>query len=253
MIPLENPLRDLHFQKLGLGIIFSNSTNKVYPAFFSPKQSFSDSIMITSLGKIDYDLSNSSYRIMEMDRRKDPALPGNSLLMSTNDCVFHGSGKINLSLNSGNLKLESWGTIDHYVIPDSTKTRVAIALNFPFPDDCLTKFTTQLASMNLQGLVFSTSPYLEAMKTLLGKKEFDKVKSEMEMVGRFKRFPDELIRTIFLADVKLRWDTLNKTWVSYGPIAIGCIGKVQVNKYVNGIIEFQNKRNVDYFKFYFEF
>jgi 5S rRNA maturation endonuclease (ribonuclease M5) len=252
MIPLENPLRDLHFQKLGLGIMFSNSTNRVYPAFFSPKQSFSDSTMVTSLGKIDYDLSNGSYRIMEMDRRKDPALPGNSLTMSTSDCVLHGSGKINLSLNSGNLKLGSWGTMDHYVISDSTKTRVAIALDFPFPEDCMTKFSGQLSSTNLQGLVFSTSPYLEAMKTLLGKKEFDKVKSEMEMVGRFKRFPDELIRTIFLADVKLRWDTLNKTWVSYGPIAIGCIGKVQVNKYVNGIIEFQKKKNGDDFTFYFE-
>jgi hypothetical protein len=142
--------------------------------------------------------------------------------------------------------------MDHYVIPDSTKTRVAIALDFPFPEDCMTKFSGQLSSTNLQGLVFSTSPYLEAMKTLLGKKEFDKVKSEMEMVGRFKRFPDELIRTIFLADVKLRWDTLNKTWVSYGPIAIGCIGKVQVNKYVNGIIEFQKKKNGDDFTFYFE-
>jgi hypothetical protein len=106
--------------------------------------------------------------------------------------------------------------------------------------------------MNLQGIIFSTSPYLEAMKTLLGKKEFDKVKSEMEMVGRFKRFPDELIRTIFLADVQLRWDTLNKTWVSYGPIGIGCVGKVQVNKFVNGLLEFQKKKNGDDFTFYFE-
>jgi len=116
----------------------------------------------------------------------------------------------------------------------------------------MTKFTTQLGSTNLPGLVFSTSPYLEAMKTLLGKKEFDKVKSEMEMVGKFKRFPDELMRTIFLADVNSGGIPSNKTWVSYGPIAIGCIGKVQVNKFVNGILEFQKKKNGDEFTFYFE-
>jgi hypothetical protein len=252
MIPLEDPLRDIHFQKLGLGIIFSNVNNRIYPAFFSSKRSFSDSTMITSPGKIDYDLSNGSYRIMEMDRRKDPALPGNGLSLSTTNCILHGNGKINLALNSGALKMESYGTIDHYVIADSTKARIALALNFPFSEDCMNKFTTQLGSMNLEGLVFSTSPYLEAMKTLLGKKEFDKVKSEMEMVGRFKRFPDELLRTIFLADVKLRWDTLDKTWVSYGPIAIGCIGKVQVNKFVNGRLEFQKKKNGDDFTLYFE-
>ncbi len=252
LIPLEDPLRDTHFQKLGLGIMFSNTGNRIYPAFFSVKKSFSDSTMITSPGKIDYDLSNNLYRIMEMDRRKDPALPGNGLSLSTRDCALHGSGKINMALNSGALKMESWGTIDHYIIADSTKARLALALNFPFSDDCLNKLTTQLGSTNLQGLIFSTSPYLEAMKTLLGKKEFDKVKSEMEMVGRFKRFPDELIRTIFMADVKLRWDTLNKTWVSYGPIGIGCVGKVQVNKFVNGMLEFQKKKNGDDFTFYFE-
>jgi hypothetical protein len=252
MIPLEDPLRDIHFQKLGLGIMFSNTSNRIYPAFFSPKKSFSDSTIISSQGKIDYDPSKNTYRIMEMDRRKDPALPGNSFSLSTSDCALHGSGKINLALNSGALMMQSWGTLDHYIIADSTKARVALALNFPFSDDCLTKFTTQLNAMNLDGIVFSTSPYVEAMKTLLGKKEFDKVRSEIEMVGRFKRFPDELIRTLFLADVKLRWDTLNKTWVSYGPIGIGCVGKVQVNKFVNGMLEFQKKRNGDEFTFYFE-
>jgi hypothetical protein len=252
LIPLEDPLRDIHFQKLGLGIMFSNVSNRIYPAFFSAKKSFSDSTMITSPGKIDYDLANNVYRILEMDKRKDPSLPGSRLSLTTNDCVLHGSGKINLAMNSGALKMESFGTMDHYVIPDSTKARVALSLNFPFSEDCMAKFATELAGTNLQGLVFSTSPYLEAIKALLGKKEFDKVKSEMEMVGKFKHFPDELIRTIFLADVKLRWDTLNKAWVSYGPIAIGGIGKTQVNKYVNGLIEFQKKKNGDEFSLYFE-
>lgn len=252
MIPLEDPLRDMHFQRLGLGILFSNNSSRIYPAFFSAKKTYNDSTLISSIGKIDYDLGGNAYRIMEMDRRKDPSLPGNSLSLSTTDCALHGSGKINLAMNSGALKMESWGTMDHFVIPDSTRARVALAVSFPFSEECLSKFTAQLSSTNLEGIIFTTSPYVEAMKTLLGKKEFDKVKSEMEMVGRFKRFPDELIRTIFLADLKLRWDTVNKSWVSYGPIGIGCVGKVQVNKFVKGIVEFQKKKNGDEFTFYFE-
>jgi hypothetical protein len=252
MIPLDDPLRDIRFQKLGLGIMFSNTSNRIYPAFFSIKKSYSDSVMISSLGKIDYDLSSNTFRIMEMDRRKDPGLAGNTLSLTTSDCVLHGSGRINLVLNSGALKLESYGTLDHFIIPDSTHARVALALNFPFSDDALTKFTTQLSSTNLAGLVFSTSPYVEAMKTLLTKKEFEKAKSEMEMVGRFRRFPDELIRTLFLADVKLHWDTLIRAWISNGSIGIGCVGKVQVNRYVSGILEFQKKKNGDDFTFYFE-
>jgi hypothetical protein len=252
MIPLEDPLRDIHFQKLGLGIMFSNVNNQIYPAFFFPKKTYNDSTIITSPGKIDYDLSGNSYRIMQLENRKDATLPGNKLSLTTKDCVIHGSGKLNLAMSSGALAIESWGTIDHYIIPDSTKARVALTLDFPFSEDAMTKFTTQLSSTNLSGLVFTTSPYLEAMKTILGKKEFDKIRSEMEMVGKIKKFPDELIHTLFLADVKLYYDTLNKSWVSTGPIAIGSIGKVQINKFVNGTIEFQKKKNGDEFSFYFE-
>ena len=198
MIPLEDPLRDIHFQKLGLGIMFSNVNNQIYPAFFFPKKTYNDSTIISSQGKIDYDLSGNSYRIMQMENRKNATLPGNKLSLTTKDCVIHGNGKLNLAMNSGALAIESWGTIDHYVIPDSTNVRVAITLDFPFDEDAMTKFTTQLSATNLSGLVFTTSPYLEAMKTILGKKEFDKIRSEMEMVGKIKRFPDELIHSIFL-------------------------------------------------------
>jgi hypothetical protein len=252
MIPLDDPLRDISFRKLGLGIMYSNVSSRVYPAFFSPKRSYNDSVMISAQGKIDYDLTGNSFRIMEMDRRKDPGLPGNFLELNVISCVLHGSGKVNMAMNSGALKLESYGTMDHFIIPDSTHARVAVAVNFPFSDDALTKFTTQLMGTNLAGLVFTTSPYVEAMKTLLTKKEFEKAKSEMEMVGKFRKFPDELLRTLFLADVKMSWDSVSKAWVSHGTVGIGCVGKSQVNRYVNGFVEFQKKKNGDDFTFYFE-
>jgi hypothetical protein len=52
--------------------------------------------------------------------------------------------------------------------------------------------------------------------------------------------------------VHLRWDSVSKSWISYGPIGIGSILKNQVNRYVKGIIEFSKKRNGDEFSFYFE-
>jgi len=52
------------------------------------------------------------------------------------------------------------------------------------------------------------------VKYILGNKEFDKVKGEMEMVGNLNKFPENLLRSLFLADVRLNWDSVNKSWVS---------------------------------------
>jgi hypothetical protein len=78
------------------------------------------------------------------------------------------------------------------------------------------------------------------------------VKSDLELLGKFKKFPEELVRTIFLADVRLKWDSTSKTWLSYGLIGIGNIGKNQHYRYVKGIIEMTKKKNGDEFTIYLE-
>ena len=41
--------------------------------------------------------------------------------------------------------------------------------------------------------------------------------------------------------------------MSYGPIGIGCIGKTQINKFVDGLIEIERKRTGDVLNIYLEF
>ena len=150
-------------------------------------------------------------------------------------------------MNSGNLKMESYGTLDYFIIPDSTRMNLAIAFHFPFSETALQKFCTQVESINLSGVSVARTPYLMAMESLMDIKEVDKLKSEIELMGKFRKFPESLDRTLFLADVTFKWDSATTSYVSYGPIGIGSIGKTQVNRYVTGIIEFTKKRNGDDF------
>jgi hypothetical protein len=129
---------------------------------------------------------------------------------------------------------------------------VSIALDFPFYSDALDKLSTQLNSINLNGIIVYNTPYFLALKNYLDTKEFEKLKTEMETIGKSKKFPDVLHKTLFLAEVHFKWDSVNKSWISYGPIGIGNIGKNQINKYVSGIIEFSKKRNGDDFTVYLE-
>ena len=251
-LPVSSPLQDIHNEKLLVGMGYSNAENKIYSGFFTKKQYFNDSVLISVDGILTYNENNSVFLVSTPEKLKTPGGTSNALSLSTEQCLFHSEGKINLNLSSGPLKMETFGGLTHYVIPDSVNGRVAIAFNFPFSEAAQEKLTLQMQSINLNGITVATTPYYNAMKTLMGQKDFDKIKSDLELLGKFKKFPEELIRTIFLADITLKWDSANKSWVSFGPIGIGNIGKVQVNRYATGIIEFTKKKNGDEFTIYLE-
>jgi len=137
--------------------------------------------------------------------------------------------------------------VSHYVLPDSTSMRVAIALRFPFNDQAVEKFRQQVTTINLPGVMLLTTPFSVAMDYLANPNDLKNLKTEIEQFGRFRKFPDELKRTLFLADVKLSWDSVAKAWVSNGPIGIGSIGDQLIPRYVEGKIEFAKKRNGDDF------
>jgi len=251
-LPVNKQLRDSHNEKLLLGVGYSNAENKIYPAFFMKKQYFNDSVMISVDGILSFNENNGVFVVSTPENLRTPGMTYNTLSLSTEQCLFHSEGKINLNLNSGPLKMETFGALNHFVIPDSLHARVSIAFNFPFSEAAQEKFAFQVQSINLNGITVANTPYYNAMKTVMGQKEFDKIKSDLELLGKFKKFPEELIRTLFLADVNLNWDSANKSWVSFGPIGIGNIGKIQVNRYATGIIEFTKKKNGDELTIYLE-
>jgi len=251
-IPLTSPLKNIFRETINLALMYSKSNSRPYLTFFNARESFSDSVMTTAGGFLQYVPYATEFRIAQLEKLNKMDGPGPYLSLNTTNCRVRSEGRINLGLTSGNMKMECYGLIDYYIIPDSTRLHLSIALNFPFSEDALQKINLDLQSINLSGVTLSRTPFSIAMDYLLDKKETDRLKSEMDLVGRFKKFPEQLERTIFLADVWFKYDPDSKSYVSFGPIGIGNIQKNQVNRYVNGIIEFTKKPNGDDFTFYLE-
>ena len=63
----------------------------------------------------------------------------------------------------------------------------------------------------------------------------------------------EFNHTLFLTDLKLKWNPDRGSWQSVGPIGIGNINDQSVNKMVNGHLELVKRRSGDTFTFYVEF
>ena len=251
-IPLSSPLKNSFSETVNLGMFYSKSEARPYLTFFGSKESFSDSIMSSSGGSIQYVPSSGEFRIAQLEKLEKLDIPGPYLSLNTTNCMVRGEGKINLGLGSGKMSMECYGLMDYFIIPDSSRFRLSVALNFPFSEEALQKFNLDLQSVNLSGVTLSQTPFTVAMDYLIDKKENDRLKSEMELFGKFKKFPEQLERTLFIADVSFRYDTETKSYLSYGPIGIGNIRKSQVNRYVTGIIEFSKKTNGDDFTIYLE-
>jgi hypothetical protein len=251
-LPVSYPLLDIHNEKILLGMGFCNTENKIYPAFFIKKQYFNDTVMVAVNGMLSYNENNEVFKVSAPENNKIQANTSNSFSLVTEKCLFHTEGRLNLNLNSGPMKMETYGTLNNYVIPDSTLAKVSIAFNFPFSDALVEKLGQHVQSVNLNGITVANTPYYAAMRSIMGQKEFDKVKSDLELLGKFKKFPEELTRTLFFADINFHWDSTAKSWISNGPIGIGNIGKTQVNRYANGIMEFTRKKNGDEFTIYLE-
>ena len=251
-LPVSSEIRDVNHERLYLGMVFSNIRNRIYPAFFSRHETFSDSLMSTVEGMATFNTMTKNFRVENPVKTKTTAASLNSMTLDPENCILTSKGKINMSLNSGPLQIGTFGNLNHYVIPDSTNMEIAMLLDFAFSEDAIEKFRSQMGSINLGAVSLLKSPYYNAMEQLLTKKDIEKLDNEMSLTGKFRKFPDELIRTIFIADVHLRWDTASNSWISYGPIGIGSIGKNVVARYVKGIIEIAKKRNGDDFTFYFQ-
>lgn len=251
-LPVSDPPKNRNSERLLLGMAYSNTENVIYPAFFTPRRSFSDTIMITTSGMMEYLIPTSTFRVAPSEEQKNQGQQGSTVSLNTYNCKMRSEGKINLALNSGSMQMECYGTMDYFILPDSTALRLAMILDFPFEEEVTERIRTQMSATNLPGIQLFNSPFNFVFMELIDEKEQEKLRLELETIGRFRRFPDELARTMIIADVKMSYDTLTRSFVSNGPIGIGSIKEKMVNRYLNGKIELTKKRNGDEFTFYLE-
>ncbi len=253
-IPLSDTIRDINNNKLEAGIFLANDTNEIYTAFLSPKFKLSDFDLIKARGYIFYDKENKEYKVSNKEKIKQIKQPGNYLSYSKDDCISYGDGKIDLAPNLGRVSMKTYGNINHFIIPDSSTLETVIILNFFFNDNALKLMNENIDKYpTLKGLDLTKSTFTKTLTEIFGNKEADKYIAEISLNGSLKKIPTELQSTFVLSEVKMKWDFLNKQFVSDGKIGIVSIDKKQINKYVNGYITLKKQKAGDEINIYIEF
>lgn len=253
-IPISEQPRDLDNKKLYAGIFIAFDTNQIYSSFIGYKLKFSDTMMVSSKGILTFHKATKEWRIASPQKlAKRDSVPGNYLSLSSYNCEIYGEGKLNLGLDFGQLKLESYGNLSQYTNADSSTFNLLINLDFFFNQNAIKVFSDDLnANIELKGVDYNTHKYRKIIATILGTDRAQKLFEEIELYGALKRLPDELVHTLVISDIKMRWDIPSRSYISYGKIGIGNVGKTQVDKYIDGHVQLIRKRGIDVLNIYLE-
>jgi len=250
---IDKELLTMKNNRVESSILFSNESNQFYSGFLNEKRAGSDLRVFTADGFIRYDKAKDEFNIASNDKLRGLTMEGNQLSMSRRQCILTGQGKIGLGADLGRVSTDAYGTINHYMIPDSTNFDLVLLVDFPFDNDALEMLSAEISEKNLQGVNITRSVYQKALTDILGQEEAEKVLAELSLFGKFRKYPSALEKTIVFTDLKLKWNYATRSYVSYGQLGIGSIGTVQVNKYVSGYVEIEKKRTGDVLNIYLEF
>jgi len=250
---IDDPLFSIDNEKVESGILFSNEQNQFYSGFLMQKRAQSDMNVFSASGYIRYDKALDEYDIGSMDKLKGLTLEGNQLSMSRRQCILTGEGKLKLGADLGRVKTDAYGDINFYMIPDSTSFDLVMLVDFPFENNALEMISEDIAAKNLEGINITRPVYIKALTDILGEKDAEKIVADLRLFGKFRKYPSELEHTFVFSDLKLKWNYATRSFISYGKIGIGSIGKTQINKFVDGFVEIERKRTGDVLNIYIEY
>ncbi len=244
-IPIGEDVKNVDGYSLFTGIRARPINGHIYSAFLNNNGKKSDHIVMQSFGYLIFDKISQEYRIASEDKLSQRSeMPGNYLSLSRRQCSVYGEGKLDIAYNTGSLGMESYGKITYYKRLDSTALNIALPLDFYFNDKALAVFADVLNDhADVDGLSLESDIYKIMLLNKFDMKKSGQLLSKIGVNGEYNKIPKELVKTIYLSDIKMKYNKRTRSLVSTGSIGIVSVGKTQILKYYDGRLEIKNKGN----------
>ena len=225
-IPIsEKPLNDKG-NRLAVGFLWKDSEKmdsvSVYPAFLSKIEGKNDAIVFQSDGYVQYNPKASAYQIGTKQMLENANNRGNLLTFYTETCALTGLGKIDLGLDLGEVRIESYGDISY----EPSEQKIALNLTskfiFPLQKNIMEGFASSLKELEGQKDIDLKSKkynFKQVSKFWLNpEKENDFYKDYEE--DKLRKMPSELEGTMLITGIHLEYFKL-KTKVNETGFARG--------------------------------
>ncbi|MBX2971694.1 MAG: hypothetical protein KF797_01190 [Flavobacteriales bacterium] len=251
-IPVADTLYDDQSALIGAGVRLTDEDPfKVYGTFLSRVADPKDRAVIGARGLLFYDKARKEYMISNKDKIRKRDMPGDLVSLAVDNCVILGDGRINHGVDLGRISLTNVGGLRYETDGAKLTTEEVMIHDFFFHDNALERMAAEmLAYPDLKPVDITKTYYERMLREVLGLERSDKLISELSIKGEIKKLPDELVKPLVLADVKMRWDGPEQSWVSDGPIGIASILKKPIYRYVKGKVHLERKRSGDIMTIY---
>ncbi|MCK4748784.1 MAG: hypothetical protein KAT15_17140, partial [Bacteroidales bacterium] len=250
-IPIAEQMQNTDLNKIFAGSLITRDSTHIYSTFLSGRKDYFDVNLTSASGLLIYDADRESYIISQPEKLEDETWPGQYLRLETESCRVYGEGKIDLTLAYGLVKMVSAGNAIHKVSEDEFETRLILGLDFFFSQDALNVMGREIDGLlNLDAADLGSPHYLLAMKDLLGREMANDLERQLTLTGIYEEIPPQWNHTIFFNDLPLKWNQESRSFRYNGPVGIGNIGDIQVNKKVEAYVEFVEKGSGDILDIY---
>ncbi|MFN3951584.1 MAG: hypothetical protein ACK4KT_04160 [Thermaurantimonas sp.] len=246
VIDLPETAEELGKARVYNGIYIANDSTSGYSAFLSKESIRADLELILAGGQVYFDKSQNSYIITTSEKVKNPDAKGNYLALNIKTCEMYGEGRLSFGDRTGMVDIEAYGTIRHKLSNDEITIDMWMGFDFHFNDDVLKAITQTLKdATDLPAADVGRRAFTIAVNEMLEGKERQRFIDELRKTGLPDRLPKPFQSTITFSDIQMKWNPETNSFFSEGPIGIGSIGKVQINKRLNGVLEIARKRRGD--------
>lgn len=251
MIPVAEKPRDINDNMIFATSFLNTDSIHIYPAYLSPRKSWSDTPLVSAQGFIFYDKAEGTYKIASLNKLTDNSVPGNMVSLDRNFCVLSGEGIINFGTDFDLVTMANAGRTIHSVDSQKLTIQTFLALDFHFSNPALRMMADEIRlTSGLRPVSLNTDFYRKGLNLILGEKAARIISDEIGTFGSVRNMPQEFIYELFLNDVTLEWNEASSSFRSVGRIGIGFIGQQPVNLYVDGHIEIQRRRSGDLIDIY---
>lgn len=253
MIPVDTFLVDHSGSPVGVGTMINDEPFHLYSTFLSVKQNLEDQEVLTARGFLTFDKASRQYQIASVEKLRERRLPGNFIGLDIDACRVIGDGMINLGNELGQVQVTPVGEAIHSMKEGDFEVDGALLINFHFLEDALESMQKTINSYpDLKPVNIAETHYEKSIKEVMGLERSDKIITELSVSGSIKRLPDELSKTFYIANLKMKWNDLESAFQSEGPIHLAHINEDNVFRQVKGRIEIQKNRTGDELHMYFE-
>ncbi|MBD79558.1 MAG: hypothetical protein CL840_11625 [Crocinitomicaceae bacterium] len=251
MIPIDSQSVTEQGRRIHSGQLMGSLPAKVYSAFASELSKPTDKVMSMAKGVLMYNSASNEYRLGDEQKVNIPTLLGNYLTLNTEQCVVFYEGSHTFGSNTGRIEVSPVSTIRHVLKNDSVVLNTSMLVDFFFEDKAIKIMSKDFQdATDYERIDYENPTYVYGLKTLVGETQGEKIRADIALLGKAKKFPAELEKPFYFSNIKMYWNPQKMAFQSIDLIGYGNSGKGQVNKLIKGNIEIKKKRSGDRFAMY---